>query len=195
MLDAPCVRLSDLPAGMMRARARSLRFVADYFLWRQADTHIINRYNTTFWALVQRGGLSEHEAHEKLKGSLAKDKNELLFSQFGINYNNEPGIEIFRKGSLILRGGQGEGVGELDGGADPLRLASASGGVARAETTARKPREAAAVSSLGPDEWDAAVPGSAAGRKKRKHESTELVLSHADIMSDAWWKNLGDRCL
>lgn len=178
---------------MMRSRAHSLRFVADYFRWRQADTHINNLYNTTFWALVQRGGLSEHEAHEKLKGSLAKDKNEILFSQFGINYNNEP--EMFRKGSLINRGGQGDGVGVLDRGPDPLRLASVSGGVAGAETSAKEPREAAAASSLGPDEWDAAVPGSAAGRKKRKHESTELVLSHADIMSDAWWKNLGDRCL
>lgn len=168
--------------------------MADYFRWRQADTHINNLYNTAFWALVQRGGLSEHEAHEKLKGSLAKDKNEILFSQFGINYNNEP--EMFRKGSLILRGGQGEsegvGVGELGRGPDP---ASASGGMAVAETTANEPSEAAAAPSLGPDEWDAAVPGSAAGRKKRKHESTELVLSHADIMSDAWWKNLGDRCL
>lgn len=35
------------------------------------------------------------------KGTLAADKNEVLFSRFGINYNNEP--EIFRKGSLLYR--------------------------------------------------------------------------------------------
>jgi tRNA(His) guanylyltransferase len=164
----------------------SLRFLADYFRWRQADTHINNLYNTTFWALVQRGGLSEHEAHEKLKGSFAKDKNEILFSQFGINYNDEP--EMFRKGSVILRSGQAEdGVEELH---DALPLAA--GGVAKADTVASEPREAL---SLGPDEWGAATPGSAAGRKKRKHESSELVLSHSDIMSDGFWKGLGDRCL
>ena len=32
---------------------------------------------------------------------MAAEKNEILFSQFGINYNNED--EIFRKGSIIFR--------------------------------------------------------------------------------------------
>jgi tRNA(His) guanylyltransferase len=41
------------------------------------------------------------EAEKKLQGTLAKDKNEILFSQFGINYNSEP--EIFKKGSVIWR--------------------------------------------------------------------------------------------
>lgn len=35
------------------------------------------------------------------KGTLAADKNELLFSRFGINYNNEP--EMYRKGSVVFR--------------------------------------------------------------------------------------------
>jgi tRNA(His) guanylyltransferase len=48
------------------------------------------QYNTVFWALVQQGGLSNREAQEKLKGTFSNDKNEILFSQFGINYNNEP---------------------------------------------------------------------------------------------------------
>lgn len=30
----------------------------DYLSWRQADCHINNLYNTTFWNLVQKGGLS-----------------------------------------------------------------------------------------------------------------------------------------
>ena len=38
---------------------------------------------------------------ERLKGSFAKDKNEILFSEFGVNYNNEP--EQFRKGTSIFR--------------------------------------------------------------------------------------------
>ncbi|XP_069755142.1 probable tRNA(His) guanylyltransferase isoform X2 [Narcine bancroftii] len=46
----------------------------DYLSWRQADCHINNLYNTTFWALVQQGGLSNREAEEKLKVEEAVDK-------------------------------------------------------------------------------------------------------------------------
>lgn len=35
------------------------------------------------------------------QGTLAADKNEILFSKFKINYNNEP--EMFRKGSVVFR--------------------------------------------------------------------------------------------
>lgn len=30
----------------------------DYLSWRQADTHINNLYNTCFWTLIQKGGLT-----------------------------------------------------------------------------------------------------------------------------------------
>lgn len=69
--------------------------------WRQADCHINNLYNTTFWQLIQLGGLSNKEAEEALKGTLSADKNEILFSRFGINYNRE--LEIYKKGSVIFR--------------------------------------------------------------------------------------------
>lgn len=36
-----------------------------------------------------------------IQGSLAADKNEILFSRFQINYNNEP--DIYKKGSVIFR--------------------------------------------------------------------------------------------
>ncbi len=35
------------------------------------------------------------------KGTFAADKNELLFSRFKINYNDEP--EMFKKGSVVFR--------------------------------------------------------------------------------------------
>ncbi|KAK5992753.1 tRNA(His) guanylyltransferase [Cladobotryum mycophilum] len=73
----------------------------DYLSWRQADCHINNLYNTTFWTLVQQGGLDNKEAERTLAGTLAADKNEILFSRFQINYNNEP--EIFKKGSVIFK--------------------------------------------------------------------------------------------
>ena len=75
----------------------------DYLSWRQADCHINNLYNTTFWSLVLKGGLSNQEAQKRILHTQAKDKNEILFSDFGINYNNEP--EQFRKGTLLIKNG------------------------------------------------------------------------------------------
>jgi len=79
----------------------SIRNMRDYLSWRQADCHINNLYNTVFWALVLQGQLSPKDAEKKLSGTLAGDKNEILFSEFGINYNNEP--LQFRKGTTIIK--------------------------------------------------------------------------------------------
>lgn len=78
-----------------------LQHVRDYFSWRQVDCHINNLYNTVFWALVLKGNMTPKEAENRLIGTVASDKNEILYSQFNINYNNEP--EIFKKGTIILR--------------------------------------------------------------------------------------------
>ena len=71
----------------------TLQNVKDYLSWRQADTHINNLYNTAFWTLVEKGKLSPQEAEARLSGTLSADKNEILFTEFGINYNDEPGEE------------------------------------------------------------------------------------------------------
>lgn len=96
----------DLEKGLPTFDGRAVVYpnkqrIREYFSWRQVDCHINNLYNTTFWTLVEKGGLSPKEAENKLIGTLAKDKNEILFSQFGINYNNEP--EIYKKGTVIVR--------------------------------------------------------------------------------------------
>lgn len=36
-----------------------------------------------------------------LRGTVAAQKNEILFSEFNINYNNEPAM--FRKGTILIR--------------------------------------------------------------------------------------------
>lgn len=41
------------------------------------------------------------QAQQRLSGTLSGDKNEILFSQFGVNYNNEP--EIYRKGTVLVK--------------------------------------------------------------------------------------------
>ncbi|KAK5012474.1 tRNA-His guanylyltransferase, partial [Cryomyces antarcticus] len=38
----------------------------DYCAWRQADCHINNLYNTTFWTLIQQGGMDAKEAEKEL---------------------------------------------------------------------------------------------------------------------------------
>jgi len=73
----------------------------DYLSWRQADCHINNLYNTCFWALVQQDKKSTEEAHKLLKNTFSGDKNELLFSKFGINYSKIEAVE--RKGTILLR--------------------------------------------------------------------------------------------
>lgn len=77
------------------------KHMRDYLAWRQADTHVNNLFNTTFWALVNRGDMTTQQAEVRLKGTLAKEKHEILFSRFGINYNDEH--EMFRKGSFIMK--------------------------------------------------------------------------------------------
>ncbi|KAH7321277.1 putative tRNAHis guanylyltransferase [Stachybotrys elegans] len=79
----------------------SVQNLRDYLSWRQVDCHINNLYNTTFWSLIQLGGMDNKEAEKALAGSLAADKNEILFSRFSINYNNEP--DIYKKGSVVFR--------------------------------------------------------------------------------------------
>lgn len=85
-------------------------------------------YNTCFWALVLQGGRTVQEANKELsvsslalpnrctldqlqrvaanphplppQGTVSSQKQELLYSQFGINYNNlDP---MFRKGSTLV---------------------------------------------------------------------------------------------
>ncbi|KAK4503883.1 hypothetical protein PRZ48_004798 [Zasmidium cellare] len=77
------------------------KILRDYLAWRQADCHINNLYNTTFWNLVLKGGRTGTEAEDDLKGTVSGDKNEILFSRFGINYNKEE--DIYRKGTIVYR--------------------------------------------------------------------------------------------
>jgi tRNA(His) guanylyltransferase len=44
--------------------------------------------------------MKNSEAEERLKGTVSADKNEILFSEFGINYNSLP--PMFRKGTILV---------------------------------------------------------------------------------------------
>ncbi|KAK0734232.1 tRNAHis guanylyltransferase-domain-containing protein [Lasiosphaeria miniovina] len=143
----------------------SLQNLRDYMSWRQVDCHINNLYNTTFWALIQLGGMSSTEAGEKLSVSLrsngngfSKDKNELLYSQFSINYNNEP--EIYKKGSVVSRDY------EL---VEPGTHNTASEGESMAELAAQPQSKTQAEND---------------GKRRTK---ARVVIEHLDIIRDDFW--------
>lgn len=80
----------------------------DYLAWRQVDCHINNLFNTTFWALqlmTPKTSDSTHkmsavEAEQRLKGTLSAEKNEILWREYGVNYNDE--LEMYKKGSILI---------------------------------------------------------------------------------------------
>ncbi|KAF8377211.1 hypothetical protein HHK36_030584 [Tetracentron sinense] len=93
----------------------SSEILRDYLAWRQVDCHINNQYNTCFWMLV-KSGKTKSEAQDTLKGTQAREKNELLIQQFGINYHMLPAM--FRQGSSVFR--KKEGKTAMDKGGDPV---------------------------------------------------------------------------
>ena len=62
--------------------------VADYFVWRQEDSHRNSLNAHCYWAL-RKEGESQNAATMELEGKSVAYKNELLF-QKGINYNELP---------------------------------------------------------------------------------------------------------
>ncbi|TDZ40218.1 tRNA(His) guanylyltransferase [Colletotrichum spinosum] len=132
----------------------------DYMSWRQVDCHINNLYNTIFWTLIQQGGYSNQDAEKLLaarghpsscemtpdtsQGTVSSDKHEILFSKFGINYNNEP--EIYKKGSVVFRNyelvepGTHNAAEEADALAEPVQQSKS-----QAEKEKKKRRKACVV--------------------------------------------------
>ncbi|RPA97838.1 Thg1-domain-containing protein [Choiromyces venosus 120613-1] len=133
--------------------------VRDYFAWRQVDAHVNNLYNTAFWALVLKGGVGRREAEEELRGTFARDKNELLFSRFGINYNDEEAM--YKKGSVVFRD---YGVVEED---------QEKGGEEEEEETTAVPE----VKSKTQKE-----------KEKKRAKKAKIVTEHVDIINDEFWE-------
>ncbi|KAJ6264532.1 tRNA(His) guanylyltransferase [Drechslerella dactyloides] len=149
--------------------------VRDYFSWRQADCHINNLYNTSFWALIQKGEMSAQEAEQTLAGTLAKDKHEIMFSRFKINYNNEDAM--YRKGSVIYRN---------------LTTDTQYGAVPEAaeEGKSDDPKEGSEVPTPQTQSLEA-MKGKSRTQQKReakKLAKAEIVIEHVDIIKDDFWE-------
>lgn len=133
------------------------KILRDYLSWRQTDCHINNLYNTTFWNMVLKGGMSTTNAEHALNGTVAADKNEILFSKFGINYNNEP--EIYRKGTVIYR--------SYDSGAS---LENGEDGCIRSANKVADPQSKTQL-----------------GKERKRKLKAKIGIEHIDIIGDAFW--------
>ena len=105
----------------------------DYLSWRQVDCHVNNLYNTAYWLLRQRRGLSGAEARAALDGGDSAAKHELLFA-LGCNYNDEQ--QRHRKGSVIIWERYQREL--KDGGGDEEEAADSGGGAARSAPRSRR---------------------------------------------------------
>ncbi|OVE55941.1 tRNA(His) guanylyltransferase Thg1 family protein [Chryseobacterium mucoviscidosis] len=74
--------------------------IADYFCWRQEDSHRNSLSAYCYWTL-RNNGFNAKQTTERIERMSQSDKNELLF-QYGINYNDLPswqkrGVGIFNR--------------------------------------------------------------------------------------------------
>lgn len=126
------------------------------------------------------------------QGTDSKDKNELLFKKFDINYNKLP--PMFRKGSTLVR-------------TDPRAVAedapAASTSLMGAASTEREVLADTPIGTTGSDNIDDATsldvadahgPQHAAPRRRREKKvkpyegiSGDVVVLHEDIIKDAFW--------
>ena len=109
--------------------------------------------------MVIRGEQTQTDAELELKGSLAGDKNEILFKRFGINYNNEP--LIFRKGSVVYRKYKDVKKEETFGG-----------------LVAKVPGEDLSV----------AMSRSALEKERKRKMKAEIVVEHVDLIQKDFWE-------
>ena len=120
--------------------------------------------------MVNLGGMTPTVAEEALKGSVAADKNEILFSRFGINYNNEP--EIFRKGGVVFReyalvasARPSEGSGKDNADAETLDEEEGEGATSGEKILSKTQME----------------------KNRKLRQKAKVVVKHLDIIKDEFW--------
>jgi len=131
----------------------------DYMSWRQVDCHINNLYNTTFWALINIGGMVHRAAERELAGTLAKDKNEILFQRFQINYNDEP--EIYKRGSVVFRDYEPVDSSVMQATGSMEEIA---------------------------DEEEREISKTQAEKERKKKSKARITVQHLDIIKDEFWQ-------
>lgn len=108
-------------------------------------------------------------------GTLAKDKNEILWSRFGINYNNEE--EMFRKGSVVYRNYGAVPESSADDKTDE-----------KDDDSEKKEMAAETKPTISPAEAQKGKSRSQQKREAKKLAKAEVVIEHVDIIKDTFWQ-------
>lgn len=113
--------------------------------------------------------MTHTEAEEHLKGTVSSDKNEILWSKFGINYNNEP--EMYKKGSVVFR-------------EYALKEAEQTG-----EEKATRSRQVGADGDEDEEEGASTevVSKTQAEKIRKARAKAKVVTKHVDIIRDEFW--------
>jgi len=108
-----------------------------------------------------------------MQGTLAADKNEILFSKFKINYNNEP--EIWKKGSVVFRD---VGLFNSTTGIISNKLQYE---LVEPGTTGVEPQE-------GENLVEENVSKTQAEKEKKRRAKARVTVQHLDIIKDEFWE-------
>lgn len=158
----------------------SVRNLRDYMSWRQVDCHINNLYNTTFWALIQHGGLDSQQAEKELMGTVSSDKNEILFSRFKINYNNEP--DIFKKGTVLYRDFTiAPTPSQESASTDPAPSQAPKVVVPTTDSTSASTSTPVTAARTPP------LSKTAAEKDRKRRLKARIAIEHIDIIKDDFW--------
>ncbi|KAG9096466.1 tRNA-His guanylyltransferase, partial [Ceratobasidium sp. 392] len=124
----------------------------------------------------QQGGMTAREAETKLKGTLAKDKHEILFRDFKINYNALP--ERFKKGSVLVRE-------VVDPAPDAITIS--------AQNTDQTGAETSVTDETGTqDSITVSTKPKRNSKKKQRAPPTVIRIVHVDIIKDDFWSAHSD---
>lgn len=113
---------------------------------------------------------------------MASDKNEILFSQFGINYNKEP--EICKKGSIIFK--------EYEDAPSPAstlqKAAYETPSILLSEKAQRKQEILQVRSEVRAKAAPRELSKSQLEKIKKRERKAKVVVKHMDIIGDKFWE-------
>ena len=120
---------------------------------------------------------------------MSSEKNELLFSEFGVNYNTLP--ELYRKGTVLIwapaeKPDKCSSSSSYGASADSAKFQLHPPSTANDDRTTSEAAEMAAASSLAPtvSERD--------GKKNKRKAKRTVVPLHVDIIGSKFWSERVD---
>ena len=131
--------------------------------------------------------MAQTEAELRLKGTTSADKNEILWHDYGINYNNVSSLE--RKGSVVWREmsiekKKQQSDGDHEHGDVPGEDKYNDYEPDKHGLTVDANPPAASLSTAAPT----TISKTQAEKAKKARRKAEIVVGHVDIIKDAFWR-------